>query len=113
VRNERSYVTVDCLKSPLGARVTVEAFKNLQLQNGWRVKDSYSAWEGYPAVVSEQQKPGPGSTSPFYNVRIAVEGNKIGAAYLVVTIEGPEHTWFTSSCPDFASICDYTLQRRQ
>jgi hypothetical protein len=83
---------VDCRDSPFGARVTVEAFKNVALQNGWKVVSSSIFNYGSAGTVGWDAQPLAGAAAPYGKYHAAVNngGQSLGALMLIV--EGPAGT---------------------
>lgn len=70
-----------------------EAFGNLQLKNGWRVKSASGNHEGSGANWQWITQPSAGSTNPFAKIRITSNPGAVDyTVNLKIEIEGPQGT---------------------
>ncbi len=81
-------VNVNCGGSLFGARVTVEAFGNRTLQNGWRIVSSTVSWT-YGGSVGWDAQPAAGGTNLYSKYHIAADSGVEALGSLYITVEGP------------------------
>ena len=81
-------VNVNCGGSVFGARVTVEAFANKTLQNGWKIVSSTVSWT-YGGSVGWDVQPAAGGTNLYAKYHIAADSGVEALGSLYITVEGP------------------------